>query len=293
MGGAFPDQQMKYDHREKDEIFSLGITALCAATNDPVPDFYDFKKMVVNWEKVGDKVKFMQRDLRYSPALVNMITSMLQEDPAKRPTFRNILQITGKPSTIISNPNQLAGGNFAQSQNFPQGPGPQGGQVRPGPQGPGPQGPGPQVDQGRRAPMPQGPGPQGPGPQGNQFRPGPQGPVPQAGQVRPGPQGPIPQGPVQQAGQVRPGPQGPAPAQQPQGGQWGPQQGAQAIGNYANTIPANRQAAPTGYPQQNSTSNSQFYPYDSKNQYQTGSTAFNQPTAGNQAYYDQGNWVRN
>jgi len=65
------------------------------------------------------------------------------------------------------------------------------------------------------------------------------------------------------------------------------------IGNYANTIPPNRQAAPATYTPSASTSNSQFYPYDQKAQYSSGTPTINQPTAGNQPYYDQGNWVRN
>lgn len=204
LSGTFPDYNVRHEHNEKDEVFSLGITALCSACNNPLADFYDYKTLELNRAKINQKIDFM-RELGYSGELINLITGMLQENPAQRLSMVNVLQIVNQPHQVITTNNgqpvvigQTGPGGFATSTLIP-GPGlaqfppgqipPQGG-FNPGvsafmagtPQRPGPVGP-PQGQFNGQAPM-----------QFNGQAPGQfnvKAPPQFNGQVLPPPQGPI------------------------------------------------------------------------------------------------------
>jgi len=105
---GFRDNRVKYVHTEKDEVFALGITSLCAACNNPLTDFYDIKTLTLNGDKINQKLAFM-RELGYSPQLIQLITGMLALDPAGRPTLANILSVVNQPYSVVGNNGQIIG----------------------------------------------------------------------------------------------------------------------------------------------------------------------------------------
>lgn len=115
----FQDTRIKYIHTEKDEVFALGITALCSACNNPLTDFYDIKTLTLNHEKINQKLVFM-RELGYSPQLIDLVTSMLNLDARVRPTLANILGIVNRPYSVVGNNGQVIGhahpGPISQNQ---------------------------------------------------------------------------------------------------------------------------------------------------------------------------------
>lgn len=119
LDGSFPDLQVVHVHDEKDDVFSLGITALCSITNNPVADFYDMNAVNLNEAKVNQKLQFL-RELNYSQQAINLITSMIQVEPARRPTMAQVLQACA-PGAQVQGPSvrPLAGGNFTPFPNQP------------------------------------------------------------------------------------------------------------------------------------------------------------------------------
>jgi serine/threonine protein kinase len=123
--GSFPDYNVRHIHNEKDEVFSLGITALCAACNNPLADFYDYKTVELNRPKIAQKIAFM-RELGYSQELINLISGMLQEDPNQRLSMSQVLQIVSRPHTVINTAGGMptvigastAGGPIGNPSNF-------------------------------------------------------------------------------------------------------------------------------------------------------------------------------
>jgi len=123
--GSFPDYNVRHIHNEKDEVFSLGITSLCAACNNPLADFYDYKTVELNRPKIAQKIAFM-RELGYSQELINLISGMLQEDPAQRLSMSQVLQIVSRPHTVINTAGGMptvigastAGGPIGNPSNF-------------------------------------------------------------------------------------------------------------------------------------------------------------------------------
>jgi len=129
LGGQFQDRRVRYVHTEKDEVFSLGITSLCAACNNPLTDFYDMKTLSLSNERINQKLTFM-RELGYSPQLINLIAGMINVNPLQRPTLANILGVVNTPYSVIGNNGQIIGqavpGPINGQSNFNQG------QSRPG-----------------------------------------------------------------------------------------------------------------------------------------------------------------
>jgi hypothetical protein len=105
---SFPDYRIKYQRTEKDEVFSIGITALSAACNNPITDFYDVQTLHLNKEKIGQKLKLMT-ELNFSPQLVGLVDGMLQENPAQRPDLAQILRVVDAPHTVINAQGQAIG----------------------------------------------------------------------------------------------------------------------------------------------------------------------------------------
>jgi serine/threonine protein kinase len=108
LGGQFQDRRIRYVHNEKDEVFALGITALCAACNNPLTDFYDMKTLTLAEGRIGQKLAFM-RELGYSPQLINLITGMLNINPQQRPSLAQILSVVNQPYSVIGNNGQIIG----------------------------------------------------------------------------------------------------------------------------------------------------------------------------------------
>jgi hypothetical protein len=108
LGGTFQDRRVRYVHNEKDEVFALGITALCAACNNPLTDFYDMKTLSLNGERIGQKLNFM-RELGYSGQLTNLVTSMIAVNPAQRPSLAQILSVVNQPYSVVGHNGQIIG----------------------------------------------------------------------------------------------------------------------------------------------------------------------------------------
>lgn len=83
----------------KSDIFSLGITTLCAATNTSINHYYDWvnKRVRMSYRSIGetptpgslkntvdDDLDRMQNIIGYSPQLVNTLRAMLHENESER-----------------------------------------------------------------------------------------------------------------------------------------------------------------------------------------------------------------
>lgn len=115
---SFPDYSVRHKHNEKDEVFSIGITALCCATNNPVADFYDLKSVSLNKEHIAKKLQFM-RELNYSPQLTQLVEALIREDPNTRPTLADIRRIVDQPHNIIGANGQVIGQSAAPRPHIP------------------------------------------------------------------------------------------------------------------------------------------------------------------------------
>jgi serine/threonine protein kinase len=91
----------------KSDIFSLGITALCAATNNSINHYYDWvnKRVRMAYRSIGenpipgslkntvdDDLDRMQNIIGYSPQLVNTIRAMLHENESQRIGIDELLE---------------------------------------------------------------------------------------------------------------------------------------------------------------------------------------------------------
>lgn len=91
---------VKKGYSQQDEVYSVGITALCAGTNSPITSFYNYKNYTVNQPKINEALGMM-RNLGYSDELVNTIASMLQQDPDSRATLDEINSVANRPHQVV------------------------------------------------------------------------------------------------------------------------------------------------------------------------------------------------
>lgn len=82
-------EPQSYGSAEKNEIFSIGITALCSVVNNPITSFYDFREYIVIFDKIMEKLQLMQ-SLGYSRELINIIGNMCSEKEEQRPTLESL-----------------------------------------------------------------------------------------------------------------------------------------------------------------------------------------------------------
>lgn len=97
---ALKERELNPRHdKVKSDIFSLGITILCAATNTSLNHYYDWVSKRVRMayrdlqeapvpgsikNTVDDDLDRMQNIIGYSPQLVNLLRSMLYENESRR-----------------------------------------------------------------------------------------------------------------------------------------------------------------------------------------------------------------
>ena len=196
----------------KSDIFSIGITVLCAAMNADISHFYNFnsKPATIDWEQI--KTAYAQMtDLDFSYQLISTVQSFLEENESRRPPIEEMYGFLAKYQDAIKrgqmnfpSAGQQQNGGRPLDQSLPVGP-PPARQAQPGPapgpaQGrPGQPGPGP-------GPAPGRPGQPGPGPAPG--RPGQPGPGPAPGRPGPGQPGPGPGPAPGRPGPGQPGNQG-------------------------------------------------------------------------------------
>lgn len=68
----FGPTNSSYD-KEKNDIWSLGITLLSTFVNEDFNNYYDWKNYKVNEPVIGSRILKLSKDLGYSEALVNVI----------------------------------------------------------------------------------------------------------------------------------------------------------------------------------------------------------------------------
>ena len=79
-------RQAKPRHNvEKSDMFSLGITMLCAATNEHFSTFYDFREYQIKFDVIVNRMKELV-DQGYSKLFVGTISNLVHEDEYKRPS---------------------------------------------------------------------------------------------------------------------------------------------------------------------------------------------------------------
>jgi len=74
----------------KSDVYSLGLTLLAAATLERPEDLYDYDDLKFNHELLKERIELLKD--RYSAFTSDLITSMLEEDPAARPSFSELSQ---------------------------------------------------------------------------------------------------------------------------------------------------------------------------------------------------------
>ena len=67
----------------KSDIFAIGITTLCAATNLEVDDFYDWRNKEIRYNRIKDAFIAM-RNYRFSEQLINKIDCCLEAQEERR-----------------------------------------------------------------------------------------------------------------------------------------------------------------------------------------------------------------
>lgn len=75
---------------EKSDMFSLGITMLCAATNDHFSVFYDFSKFSIKFGVIVGKLNQLVAK-GYSRLFVGTLSNLVHRDESKRPTPEQLL----------------------------------------------------------------------------------------------------------------------------------------------------------------------------------------------------------
>lgn len=92
--------EAKKNYHEKDEVYSIGITSLCAATNNPITAFYNYGNLTVNQVTINDALGGME-DLGYSEELIDTIAGMLHQDPDVRSPLDMVDEIANRPHELI------------------------------------------------------------------------------------------------------------------------------------------------------------------------------------------------
>lgn len=78
-------------HRIKDEVWSIGMTTLCAALNKNIDDYYDWNAMKVNMQKIHDDYE-MLREIGYSEQMIATINGCLELAEDRRSTLNEIIE---------------------------------------------------------------------------------------------------------------------------------------------------------------------------------------------------------
>jgi len=79
-----------YHDKVKSEVWSLGMTTICASLNKNINEYYDWKQMTIRWDRLKYAYEMM-REIGYSEQLICTLQQCLEKDEARRSTFQEIL----------------------------------------------------------------------------------------------------------------------------------------------------------------------------------------------------------
>ena len=72
--------------KKKADVFSIGMTLLCATSNEYAESFYDWSNYSVKFDKVVKKINLLKSQ-NFSSDFTNLLVRMLDPEFKKRPTF--------------------------------------------------------------------------------------------------------------------------------------------------------------------------------------------------------------
>lgn len=75
---------------EKSDMFSLGLTMLCAATNEHFSSFYDFREFQIKFDVIVRKMNELVAK-GYSKLFVGTISNLVHKEEGKRPSCAQLL----------------------------------------------------------------------------------------------------------------------------------------------------------------------------------------------------------
>jgi serine/threonine protein kinase len=81
--------------KEKNDIWSLGITLLTTFVNEDYNNYYDWKNFRVNDTLIRSRILKLSKDYGYSSDLINLLDRMLEMDDFKRIGIQELSQIAG------------------------------------------------------------------------------------------------------------------------------------------------------------------------------------------------------
>lgn len=90
MTGLYSRQAQPRHDPERSDMFSLGITMLCAATNEHFSTFYDFKSFQVRFDVISRKLNDMVNE-GYTKLFVGTLSNLVHKDEGKRPSCMQLL----------------------------------------------------------------------------------------------------------------------------------------------------------------------------------------------------------
>ena len=85
--------QPAYD-REKNDVWGLGITMICAAAVCSYLEFYDFANGLLNTDAIHQRLESLAR-LGYSSYFVKCVSNMVNMNEEYRPSLRDIQKFLG------------------------------------------------------------------------------------------------------------------------------------------------------------------------------------------------------
>ena len=78
-------------NKEKDDVWSLGITLICAAAVCGFGDFYDFTYGTINHDKIRDRLAWLEK-IGYSSYFVKCVGNMVNANEDYRPNIKEVIK---------------------------------------------------------------------------------------------------------------------------------------------------------------------------------------------------------
>lgn len=87
-------------YTEKDEIYSMGITQLCASMNNPITDYYDYDNLRIKEGQITADLAELEKK-NYSENYVNTLRKMLVPYASERYNLQQVHNIANEYSQIV------------------------------------------------------------------------------------------------------------------------------------------------------------------------------------------------